>query len=429
VPLPLRTEPDPMTPVQSTVAAPHTEGIYLARQSILDRNQELCAFELLFRSSDANAACFTDGTVATATVIQHVLNEFGLDSVLGNFKGFINVDETMIMSDMVELLPKERVVLEVLETVELNERILGRLADLKRAGFTLALDDVIGLPPQWQQVLNLVDIVKIDVLQVGVAELKALVQKLKSPSIRLLAEKVDDRVQAEACLEMGFELFQGYYFAKPHIITGKRLSPAEATVMRLLGMLVADAETAEIETLLKQEPGLTMNLLRLTNSVGTGTRGRVSSVSSALMVLGRRQMLRWLQLLLFSTNAPTMRLPSALMQLAATRGRMMELLAGTWHEGGLTDRAFMTGIMSLMEALLSTPIAEILAPLPVAEDIRAALLERRGRLGALLDVIEVVEGRDSRDLVHVLGGLHPLTVAAVEEAHASALRWANSIGT
>lgn len=418
-----------MTPAPLTVSAPHTEGIYLARQSILDRSQELCAFELLFRSSDANAAVFTDGTVATATVIQHVLNEFGLDSVLGQFKGFINVDEAMIMSDMIELLPKERVVLEVLETVELNERVLGRLADLKRACFALALDDVIGLPTQWQQVLNLVDIVKIDVLQVGMGELGTLVQKLKNPAIRLLAEKVDDRAQAEACLNMGFELFQGYYFSKPQIITGKRLSPAEATIMRLLGMLVADADTDDIEALLKQEPGLTMNLLRLTNSVGTGTRGRVSSVSSALMVLGRRQMLRWLQLLLFSTNAPSMRLPSALMQLAATRGRMMELMAGTWHEDGLTDRAFMTGIMSLMEALPSTPIAEILAPLPVAEDIRAALLDRRGRLGALLDVIEVVEGRDPRDLLHVLSGLPPLTVAAVENAHINALRWANSIGT
>jgi len=416
----------PTAPLPSP-AVPPAEGIYLARQSILDRNQELYAFELLFRSGEANAAHFTDGTIATATVMQHVLNEFGLDSVLGKFKGFINLDETMLMSDLIELLPKDRVVLEVLETVQLNDTVVERIAMLKRAGFTLALDDVIGLPPELERVLSDIDIVKVDIQQLDMAVLKALCTQLSRHSVRLLAEKVDTREQVDACIAMGFELFQGYYFAKPQIMTGKRLSPAEATIMRLLGLLIADDDAEEIESLLKQEPALTMNLLRLTNSVGAGMRGRISSVSSALMVLGRRQMLRWLQLLLYSGKGSG-RLPSALMQLAATRGRMMELLAQSWSDPGVSDRAFMTGIMSLMETLLAIPMADILAPLPVAEDVRTALLDRGGRLGALLDVVEAVEGQGKCEISTLLVRLPGISIADIEQANMGAMTWANNLG-
>lgn len=415
-------------PVAQLNPAPSAEGIYLARQSILNRNQELYAFELLFRSGDSNAARITDGTRATATVMQHVLNEFGLDAVLGKFKGFINLDETMILSDLIELLPKDRVVLEVLETVPLTDRIVKRLTDLKAQGFSLALDDVIGLPPELERVLNSIDIVKVDIQQLSMDAVATMVATLKQRGVQLLAEKVDDRAQVQACLDMGFELFQGYYFAKPQLITGKRLSPAEATIMRLLGLLVSDAETDELEALLKQEPGLTMNLLRMTNSIGAGTRHRISSVASALMVLGRRQLLRWLQLLLYSASSGSSQLPSALMQLAAARGRMMELLAAKWKDNSLADRAFMTGIMSLMETLLSTPLADILAPLPVAEDVRDALLKRTGRLGGLLDVVQAIEGRTTQSLDELLARLPGLTVPDVERAHLAALAWANNIG-
>lgn len=415
-------------PVAELSSPPAAEGIYLARQSILDRNQDLYAFELLFRSGDANAAHFTDGTMATATVMQHVLNEFGLDAVLGKYRGFINLDETMIMSDLIELLPKERVVLEVLETVQLTERVVKRLTHLKEQGFSLALDDVIGLPPELERVLSSIDIVKVDILQLTPDALVALVPKLKNRGVRLLAEKVDDRAQVEACLDLGFDLFQGYYFAKPQIMSGKRLSPAEATIMRLLGLLVSDAETDEIEGLLKQEPGLTVNLLRLTNSVGSGIRNRIDSVSSALMVLGRRQLLRWLQLLLYSAHPGAVSLPTALMQLAATRGRFMEILANSWNDDGLRDRAFMTGIMSLMDTLLAVPMAGILAQLPVADDVRDALLARRGRLGAMLHLVEAIEGRSGRALGELLAPLPALSLQDVEQAHLKALVWANSIG-
>lgn len=406
------------------------EGIYLGRQSILDRNQELTAFELLFRSDQQNAAQFADGAAASATVIQHMLHEFGLENVLGPYRGFINLDATMIMSDMIELLPKDRVVLEVLETVEINEFVAARLRTLKLAGFTLAIDDVTSLPADYVKVLDLIDVVKIDIAALGMSAVPALLDRLKPWRVQLLAEKVDDKATVDRCLDLGFELFQGYFFARPQIIAGKRLAPAETTVIRLLGLLVADAETEAIEALLKQEPTLAMNLLRLTNSVGSGARSRITSVSSAMMVLGRRQLQRWLQLLLYSSgsSSPTGRIPSALMQLAAARGRMMELLAAAWHDKAFEDRAFMTGIMSLMEALLGMRCEEILASVPVADDVRDALLERRGRLGSLLALVEATERGDPAKLAQLVGGIAKLSAAEVQHAHAQALGWANNIG-
>jgi len=418
-----------MIPATVPAARPAAaDGVYLGRQSILDRNQDLFAFELLFRSGTTNAAHVTDDMLATATVIQNTLNEFGLESVLGPFKGFINLDAAMLMSDMLELLPRERVVLEILETVEIDQNVIERLEHLKASGFTLALDDVVSLPPQFTRLLEVIDFVKIDIQQVGMTTLPYLVQSLKPWRARLLAEKVDSRAQADACHAMGFDFFQGYYYAKPEVITRKRLAPEESTLMRLLGMLVSDADSDAIAELLKQEPVLTMNLLRLTNAVGTGARSRVSSVSSAMLLLGRRQLMRWLQLLLYSTNSRSGRLPSALMQLAATRGKMMELLASQWNEKGLEDRAFMTGIMSLMETLLAMPMADIVSPLPIADDVCAALIGRSGRLGTLLTLVESLERPGGRAIEPLLAGLAPLTASDVVNAHLQALRWANSIG-
>lgn len=218
---------------------------------------------------------------------------------------------------------------------------------------------------------------------------------------------------------------QGYYFAKPEIITGKRLSSSELVLMRLMAMLMADAETADIEKVLKQDPGLSVNMLRLVNSVGTGAGGKVTSLSSALMVLGRRQVQRWLQLLMFAQLSPGTEFPSPLLQLAATRGKFLELLAA--GNKAREDNAFLTGIMSLMEALLGMPIADIVASLPISEDVRAALVERRGKLGQMLVLAESLERSDEAMLRAAVAALPEYSVAEINTAQACALTWANSI--
>ena len=404
-----------------------SQDIYLGRQSILDREQNLHAFELLFRSSQTNRADVKDGVTATATVIDYALNELGLETVLGNYRGFINVDAWMLMSDMIELLPRRQIVLELLETVEPTEAVVQRCRQLRAAGFRLALDDFVSYDERFRPLIELSEIVKVDIQQLDDKALWSVATRLSGLGVRvrMLAEKVDSPEQFKRCLDLGFELFQGYYFAKPQIITGKKLSNSESLLMRLLGLLLADADSSEIEQVFKMDPGLTVNMLRLVNSVATGTGRKVTSLASALIVLGRRQLQRWLQLLLFAQLAPNSAFPSPLLQLAATRGKLLEILAAGDKE--FEDRAFMTGIMSLMDTLLAMPIAEIIAPLPIAADVREALLERKGALGRLLVLAEALERRDDAELARALAAVPGLGAERVNAAQLEALGWANGI--
>jgi c-di-GMP-related signal transduction protein len=404
------------------------QEIFIGRQPILDRDQQLYAYELLFRRGTLNSADVTDDLAATATVISHVFSELGLEAALGPYLGFVNLDAKMLASDALELLPKEKFVLEVLETVDITPDVVKRCRDLKDKGFTLALDDFVTFEERHKPLLELADIVKVDLMGMDAAVLRRTVAALRPWKVKLLAEKVDDEAQVKVCRDLGFELFQGYYFAKPTIIAGKKLSHSELSLMRLLGLILDDAETPQLEGVFKQEPGLTLNLIRLTNSAASGLRQKITSLRHAITVLGRRQLQRWLQLLLY-TN-PSGGGANPLLQLAATRGRFLELLAGDLMGSGrdFEDRAFMTGIMSLMPALLHVPIGEIIASLNVAPDVREALEHRTGVLGKMLLLSEKQEEGDRDACFALIVELPGLGTERVNAILAQALAWANNIG-
>jgi EAL and modified HD-GYP domain-containing signal transduction protein len=400
------------------------DQLFLGRQPILDREQRLVAYELLFRNGTRNAAEVTDGVQATATVIANAFAELGVEAALGNCRGFINVDEQFLFSDMLELLPRHCVVLEILETVPPSPAVVERCKALKAAGFTLALDDVIQLQPEFVELLTLVEIVKVDIQPLSRVQLMQLVIKLKPLGKQLLAEKVDSREQMELCLKLGFSLFQGYYFAKPTIIAGRKLDHSQVSLMKLMGLLLGDADTSELEEALKPEPGLTVNLLRMTNSVGSGTTETITSLGHAITVLGRRQLQRWLQLLVFASSSQQ-GTSNPLLLIAATRGRLMELLAEEMRAGDapFADKAFMTGIMSLMPALIGLPIVELIASL----GLNAELCDGSGPLGDLLRLAESSEGDDLDQLAANLNRLPGLSPKALNHAQATALHWANGI--
>lgn len=404
------------------------DQLFLGRQAILNRDQQLFAYELLFRNGTRNSAEVTDGVQATATVIINAFAELGVEAALGSYRGFINVDEEFLFSDMLELLPRKSVVLEILETVPPSPAVIERCIALKAAGFTLALDDVIQLEPQFAELLALVEIVKVDIQPLSRVQLMQLVMKLKPMGKQLLAEKVDSREQMEQCLKLGFSLFQGYYFAKPTIIAGKKLDHSQLSLMKLMGLLLGDADTAELETALKPEPGLTVNLLRMTNSVGCGSREKITSLRHAITVLGRRQLQRWLQLLVFSAGDKN-GTSSPLLLLAATRGRLMELLAEELrpNDKGLADQAFMAGIMSLMPALVGQSISEIVNPLGLASSVRDALCDGTGMLGDMLQLAESSESGDLIKLTEHLARLPGINPKALNRAQTQALLWTNSI--
>ncbi len=406
-----------------------SEEIFIGRQPIIDREQQMFAYELLFRSgAKVNAANVDDDVAATANVNNRAFAEFGIEQALGPYKGFVNCDETLLFSDILEVMPTDKIVLEVLETVEVTPQIIERCKELKARGFTLALDDFTQYEDKFRPLLDFVEIVKVDLKLLDAPGLARTTQMLKRwPTLKLLAEKVDSREQSRYCMNLGYDLFQGYYFAKPAIIAGKKLGHSQLSLVRLLGLVLEDADTIVLEGVFKHEPGLAMNLMRLTNSVATGVLVKVTSLRHAITVLGRRQLQRWLQLLLY-TNPQGGNVASPLLQLAATRGRLMELLAAKLHPGrrDFEDHAFMTGIMSLMPTLMSAPFEEILRGISVAADVREALEKSEGELGSLLKLsgaLEAGDGPACHDVSVQLG----FDAQTVNLCLTQALAWASSI--
>ncbi|MBI5439200.1 MAG: EAL domain-containing protein [Nitrosomonadales bacterium] len=405
------------------------QQFFLARQPILDRNQSLCAFELLFRSGGKQAeAGVVDDTHATAQVMLNAFGDMGIANVLGAHKGFINLDAEFLHSDMVELLPRKQIVIELLETVVIDEEVIARCRDLKAMGFSLALDDVLRLGDDIKPLLGVVDVIKLDLTQIAPAELPALVKEFKKHPVKLLAEKVEDREQAGACMEMGFDLFQGYYFARPETLSGKRADPSKMVLLRILTLMLSGAESDKIVNAFKKHPTLSYNLLRMVNSAGNNLAVKISSLSHGLMVLGRRALQRWVQLLLYASGKEGTTV-NPLMQLAATRAKLMELVARQIRERDIdyADRAFMVGMLSLLDTLMDEPLKEIVARMSLQEEIEAALLEHGGDLGDLLVLCGELESGDAAAVQKRLHSRPGLNADALNGAQLEALGWANSI--
>jgi c-di-GMP-related signal transduction protein len=199
-------------------AAPESES-YLALQPIFDRELRLYAYELLFRASDAEDALVKDDHGASATVMHHVFNKLGADAVLGPHLGFINLDAAMLASSVIERLPKDRVVLEILETVEVNADLIARCAALAHQGFRLALDDFSGQETRFEPLLPIVDVIKVDLHRVARGALAQTTARLRRWPAQLLAEKIDSEEQVQRCLDLGYDLFQGYHLGRPRLIS------------------------------------------------------------------------------------------------------------------------------------------------------------------------------------------------------------------
>jgi len=391
---------------------PLDSPICLGRQPILDREQHIIAYELLFRGSCTNnAAVVTDNFTATAQVVVRAFAEFGLAGVLGDCLGYLNVDEQFLSSDLVELLPCDRVVLEVLETVEITPTVLTRMGELKAMGFRLALDDFTHCADQYLPALALVDIVKLDLPLLTLDQLTDTVRQLRHWPIKLLAEKIDDRSQFEHCAQLGFDLFQGYFFAKPTILHGRRVDPSRAGVLRLMNLALGELNTSALEHEFKHSPNLTYKLLRLVNSVALGVPTKIHSLSHALVILGQRQLQRWLQLLLFTQGADGV-VGQPLLTLAAGRGKLMELMMAHLapQQREQADQAFMVGVLSLLDALFGAPLPELLAELNLADPVRVALLTHQGTLGRLLNIILRAEQNQFDELIAELAELPPLSL-------------------
>lgn len=403
------------------------EEIFLGRNPILNKDEEIVAYELLFHS-ESHLSQADHVLQTTASVIAGALTQFGIETLLGGGKGFVGVNEEILLSDAIELLPKEKMVLEVFGTAKIEPRVVQRMQALKKKGFSFALqhfsDDGSHFP-----LLEVIDVVKINIAEMTGEKLWAGIQPFKKRSIRLLAEKVERQEDFQRCRPMGFELFQGYYFARPSILSQKRADPAMVSLMKLNEKVMKDADTNEIEQIFKGNPALSYNLLRLVNSVAIGTRQKITAISHAITMLGRQQLKRWVQLLLF-TQGGKGGIHNPLMQTATLRGRIMELLVQSrpdlYRVMGFSDLAFMTGLLSLIDVLLGTPMKEVVEQLNLADDVRQALLAHEGSLGLLLSLSERQEEADFKGVDRLLKQ-SGLRLSDLMSAQRGAISWMNQL--
>jgi len=402
---------------------------YLGRQPILDRQQSLFGYELLFRSAPVGPANIDTDLSATAAVIAHAA-QLGLERTIGDALGFVNVDAAVLMSDIFVFLPRERVVLEIVETMSATEPVLARIAELAAHGFRFALDDVITDSPDVQKLLPLIDYVKMDVRDMPLSALLKMAPRFKQDNKKLIAEKVETREEFKTCLDLGFDYFQGYYFAKPMVMSGRKLSPSQLAVMELMTLVTSDADNIEIERAVKKDVSLALNLLRLVNTPAVGAHQRIDSLSQAVIILGRRQLQRWLQIMLYAEPARRGNSMTPLLMLAATRGRLLELLAQRLRpsQRHVSDIAFTVGIMSLMDTLFGIPMAEIVVQIPVIDEVANALQHRSGFFGELLRLAECIERMgDMQD--QVMPTLRELAISTDElvELEMAAFEWSDTV--
>jgi EAL and modified HD-GYP domain-containing signal transduction protein len=402
---------------------------YLGRQPILDRNQALFGYELLFRNAPVGPAHIDSELGATAAVMAHA-SQLGMEKVIGDALGFVNVGADAIMSDIFGFLPREKVVLEVAESMQPTPAVLARMADLAGHGFRFALNDVSGETAHVQAMLPMAEYVKMSVQGTPLDTLVRLAPRFLQDGKKLVAGKVETREEFKHCLELGFDLFQGYYFAKPVIMSGKKLSPSQLAVMELMTLVTSDADNLEIERAIKRDVSLALNLLRLVNTPAVGARQRIDSLSQAVTILGRRQLQRWLQIMLYAEPSKRGHSMTPLLMLATTRGRLLELLAHKLrpHHRHDADVAFTVGIMSLMDTLFGIPMTEILNQIPVSDEVADALLERGGFFGDLLRLAECIERLEDmeNEIVPTLRGLAMSTDELIE-LEMAAFEWSDNV--
>lgn len=401
------------------------EHAFIGRQPILDAKQQIIAYELLFRhSASAQQAVIEDDLKDCARVLINTMSDMGAQWLLGDKLAFINVGEELLHSELLELLPAQRTVLEVLETVSPSAAVIQRLQKLRAQGFQIALDDYVHTPES-SALLPYAQYVKIDVKGHGLESAGKLFSQLQTLPIKLLAEKVETHEEYLACRKIGFHYFQGFYFAHPETLTAKVIHPSYAAVLDLLNLVSRNAAVEDIETGFKRDPALSFKLLHYINSVSFGLAGEIQSIRHALTMLGTQQLYRWLTLLVVTAGEKAT--APALMKTAITRGRLTELLGTDFFDKAHRDNLFIVGVFSLLDAMLEMPMEEVLKKVLLPDAVNDALLHRTGIYGPFLQLAEACEGADSSRIVQLAKSLR-YDPEKINDCHIAALAWVESLG-
>jgi EAL and modified HD-GYP domain-containing signal transduction protein len=352
----------------------------IGRQQIFDRDLRIFGYELLFRTLDDRSAPAADGSAITQQLIVDAILELGLEKLTGGTRAFINFTADNLLDGIAELLPKDRVVIEVLESARITPHLISSVRRLAAAGYLIALDDFV-FEPAWEPLVQIAHIIKIDVRAQPENETYELIHQLKPYGTKILLEKIESEQEFQLYHRLGGDYFQGYFLHRPHLQAGKRIEAVHQTLLQLLAELHQPTiDFYRIAELVRRDPALSFKLLNFTNSAWFALPRRIDSIEQAVILLGLEQIKRWATLLALSSAVQTQ--PTELLRAALTRARMCELLAiATEHPA--PHQAFLVGLFSNLDALLGVPLAEITKTLPLAEEVQAGL-NQQGPLGEIL---------------------------------------------
>ncbi len=399
-------------PTSATLeSAPWTgTSSFIGRQPIYDRDYHLIAYELLFRAGDTNVAEVVDGDEATFRVMLNAMVEMGLDQLVGASKAFLNVTRNSVLCEFPQFFPKERIVLEVLEDVLIDDELVARLRKYAEQGYAIALDDFV-FAEQWKPLLELATIIKLDVQVHSEASLREHAARYSNHE--LLAEKVETRAQFELCRELGFQYFQGYYLSRPRTLAIRHVPTSQLPVLHILSRILTQEPTVrEVAELVSQDLALSVRLLRAAQARTPRLGGRVETIDDAVAALGIEGVKSWVTLLSLSGFEVASLEHSA---EALARGRACELLAPRGSET-LKKRFFLVGLLSKLGDLMDMPLPVALEGLPLTEEVTDALLKHSAILG---ETLEAVLGRGS-------GRPCPFPASEIRDAVLAGQAWASS---
>lgn len=390
--------------------------IFIARQPIYNRTQHVFGYELLYRSSDENRAVLPEGDAATSQTLLNAFTEIGLNNLVGGRCAFINLSRGFLIGSYPLPMPSDRVVIEVLEDVEIDSELINGVVRLARQGYSIALDDFV-YREEAIPLLKLAHIVKLDVQALSEDDLRHHVATLgQYENLKLLAEKVEVIEEYEVCRELGFHYFQGYFFSRPRIIKRKRVPNNQMALVQLLAELQRpDVTVPKLETLISRDVGLSYKLLRYINSAFFGLPKPIESIQRAVVFLGTNVIKRWATLLVLSRVDDK---PAELMVTAVVRAKMCEMLAKAMNYAA-EEVCFTVGLLSVLDALLDMEMEKVMGMLTMSDEVNGALLRRAGVPGKILDMVLHYEFNDWDAVAH-----GEVPVDTIRDAYLQSIAWA-----
>lgn len=384
--------------VTYTSGVDDTHSYLIARQPIIDTRLQLVGYELLYRSINDQPLGSISGTMATARVLSTSFSETDFTELVGECVGFINMTREAIIDLHLLSLPVNQVVFEILEDVEIDPILLRKITQLKEQGYRFALDD-FSFAGVHNDHIALADIVKVDVMELTRDELVEHVQKLRQYPVKLIAEKVETWEEFEFCRDLGFDLFQGYFFAKPQLIKGRSIGHNRAATYRLVSSLSnPNVGFDELETLVSQDPGLSYKLFRYANSAFLARNKEFSNLRQVIVLLGIDR-LRAIAAMFAMCQMEQK--PAALVRTLLQRAQLCRYLAELAQEVEAED-SFTVGMFSMIDAFMDKPLKEVLESIPLPPNIRTAILQETDQLGEILVLAKELERASGSEMESAL---------------------------